>query len=137
MCPQLPIFHIPAFKIPDIHLDLSHLELGMDIVLPKFNFVPIKVPLPTLPQLPEPPTVEVNRDVLLNLNLKIFKDMSLPTIPVIPSPPQLPELPSFIPDVNLQLPILPPAPKIPKILPEINGVLKVAKFIGQVFCIVK
>lgn len=119
LCPQLPIFKIPPFKIPDVTLDLSHLELGVDILLPKFNFVPIKIPLPQLPTLPEPPSVEVNRDVLYKIKLDMFADMTMPTIPVIPSPPQLPELPSFIPNINLQLPVLPPAPKIPKILPEI------------------
>jgi hypothetical protein len=111
--------------------------LGVDILLPKFNFVPIKIPLPQLPKLPEPPSIQINRDVLYKINLKLFENMTMPTVPVLPSPPQLPELPSFIPDVKLQLPVLPPAPQIPKILPEINGTLKVADFIGKVFCIVK
>lgn len=109
----------------------------MDLILPKINFVPIKIPLPQIPNIPEPPTVEVSRDILYGLNLNFFQDMSLPSIPVIPEPPTLPEPPSFIPSVKIDLPVLPPAPKIPKILPEINGILKVAEFIGKVFCIVK
>ena len=137
LCPQLPIFKIPPFKIPDITLDLSHVEVGLDILLPKFNFVPIKIPLPELPSLPEPPTAEINLNMLEGLDLAIFKDMQVPTIPVLPAPPQLPELPSFIPNIDLKLPVLPPAPKIPKILPSISAILKVADFIGKIFCIVK
>ncbi len=137
LCPKLPIFPIPAFKIPNIYMDMSHIDLGMNIILPKINFVPIKIPLPQLPNLPEPPSVEVNRDILYGLNLNFFENMSLPTIPVIPEPPTLPEPPSFIPSIKIDLPVLPPAPKIPKILPEINAVLKVADFIGKIFCIVK
>ena len=139
LCPALPIFKIPPFKIPDINLDLSHLELGIDILLPKFNFVPIQIPLPKLPDLPAPPSVEVNRDIMYKIKLSFVDDLNLnmPTIPVIPAPPQLPELPSFIPNINLQLPVLPPAPRIPKILPDITATLKVANFVGKVFCIVK
>lgn len=137
LCPKLPIFPIPAFKIPNIYMDLSHVELGMNIVLPKINFVPIKIPLPQIPNLPEPPQVAVNRDVLYGLDINFFKDMSLPTVPVMPEPPVLPEPPSFIPTIKMNLPVLPPAPKIPKILPEINAILKVATFIGKIFCIVK
>ena len=137
LCPKLPIFPIPAFKIPNIYMDLSHIELGMNIILPKINFVPIKIPLPQLPNFPEPPSVEVNRDILYGLDINFLKGLSLPTIPVIPEPPTLPEPPSFIPSIKIDLPVLPPAPKIPKILPEINAVLKVADFIGKIFCIVK
>ncbi len=126
LCPKLPIFPIPPFKIPNIYLDLSHMELGMNILLPKINFVPIKIPLPQLPDIPEPPSIAVN-----------IKTITFPTIPVIPEPPTLPEPPSFIPSIKLDLPVLPPAPKIPKIMPEIKAILKVANFIGKIFCIVK
>jgi len=81
--------------------------------------------------------VEVNRDVLLGFDISFMEGLGVPTIPVIPEPPTLPEPPSFIPSIKIDLPILPPAPKIPKILPEINAVLKVADFIGKIFCIVK
>ncbi|MEI6118597.1 MAG: hypothetical protein WCP92_05225 [bacterium] len=135
LCPKLPIFPIPAFKIPSVYMDLSHMDLGMSILLPKINFVPIKIPLPQIPNLPEPPTVEV--DLSMDLNINFLKDLSLPTIPVIPEPPTLPEPPSFIPSIKMDLPVLPPAPKIPKIMPEISAILKVADFIGKIFCIVK
>lgn len=137
LCPKLPVLPIPPFKIPNIYMDLSHIDVGMNITLPKMNFVPTKISLPQLPNIPEPPTIEINRDILYKLEDKINLDVSLPSIPVLPSPPNLPELPSFIPSVTMDLPVLPPAPKIPQIMPEINVILKVAKFIGKIFCIVK
>ena len=54
---QLPIIQIPNFKIPNITIDLSNVDMSLDIVLPKFNFQPISVQLPDLPNLPEPPSV--------------------------------------------------------------------------------
>lgn len=133
LCPKLPILPIPPFKIPSISLDLSHLDLGLNILLPKFNFSPIKISLPKLPDLPEPPQYQVNLDVNgLTLDL-----LELPAIPLLPSPPDLPELPSFIPNVEIDLPTLPPAPKIPNLSPKIESILKVAKFIWKIFCIVK
>lgn len=137
LCPKLPIFPIPAFKIPNIYMDMSHIELGLNIILPKINFVPTKIPLPQLPDLPEPPSAQINRDILYGLDINFFEGLSMPTIPVLPAPPTLPEPPSFIPSIKVDLPVLPPAPKIPKIMPEINAVLKVADFIGKIFCIVK
>lgn len=130
LCPKLPVLPIPSFKIPNIYMDLSHMDLGMAITLPKINFNPIKVPLPQLPNLPEPPEIEAD----LNID---FNNIELPTIPVIPEPPQLPEPPSFIPSIKLTYPVLPPAPKIPKLAPEINAILNVGEFIGKIFCIVK
>jgi hypothetical protein len=38
-------------------------------------------------------------------------------------------LPSFIPEVELELPILPPAPELPRIPNEIEVIIKVAKLI--------
>lgn len=99
----------------------------MDIVLPKFNFIPLNVPLPRLPDLPTPPTIDIETDL----------NVSIPQIPVLPRPPTLPELPSFIPNIELNLPTLPPAPRIPKIAPSIQKTLEVAQFIAKIFCIVK
>jgi hypothetical protein len=63
--------------------------------------------------------------------------ISIPSIPVLPRPPQLPQLPSFIPSVKLNLPVLPPPPKIPKINPNITAALKMADYVGQLYCIMK
>ena len=127
LCINLPILPIPNFRIPNITIDLSNISLGMDVLLPKFNFVPLNVPLPRLPDLPSPPSIDLEADL----------NIAIPQIPVLPMPPTLPELPSFIPNIELNLPTLPPAPRIPKIAPQIQQTLKVAEFIAKVFCIVK
>ncbi len=104
ICPQIPVIPIPPFKIPNIFLDLSRINVGMNITLPNFIFVPTSIPLPQIPNLPAPPTVSINLDMF-----------TIPRIPQLPAPPQLPALPGFIPQVNLELPVLPPAPKLPAI----------------------
>jgi len=128
LCPKLPILPIPPFKIPNINIDLSHLDLGVDFVLPRINIQPIPMPLPSLPDLPYPPTVEID---LLNI------DLYIPSIPVIPSPPDLPPLPSFIPRIKMSLPTLPPAPKIPVLSSKFDKILNISKTIGNLFCIMK
>ncbi|MBP6910638.1 hypothetical protein KBC03_03480 [Patescibacteria group bacterium] len=127
LCINLPVLPIPPFRIPNIDIDLSNINVGLDILLPKFNFVPKNIPLPRLPDLPSPPS----------LDLKVDLNVMIPQIPVLPTPPKLPELPSFIPNIELNLPNLPPAPRIPKIAPQIQATLKVAEFIAKIFCIVK
>jgi hypothetical protein len=122
---QLPIIQIPNFKLPNITIDLSDIDLSLDIILPDFNFQPVKIVLPELPNLPEAPS------------LWISIDLNLPDIPMLPEPPELPELPSFIPEVELELPILPPAPELPKLPNEIESIIKVAKVIWKIYCIVK
>lgn len=147
---KLPILRLPPFKIPNIYIDLSHIDLGMDINLPNFKFTPTSVDLVTLPDLPQPPSISINGNIgtlqlekianlLTNLNISLGAQIpwAIPTIPLLPSPPTLPELPSFIPNVNLELPILPPAPKIPKLAPEIQTVIKAVSFFSELYCIVK
>jgi hypothetical protein len=127
LCPDLPIIPIPSVKIPSLYIDLSHLNLGIDIVLPRFNFVPETVELPRLPNLPEPPQ--------LGVNFKI--DFNLPDIPLLPEPPELPELPSFIPQAKIQLPVLPPAPKIPELPNQVSAMVSIAKKLSKIYCIIK
>ncbi len=152
LCPDdLPIFKIPSMKVPSIYIDLSHMNLATDIKLPKFNFVPTTVPLPSLPNIPSPPTIDLSLSLeeslslwlnimewlnikLDNLNLTI---PAIPAIPVIPSPPDLPEIPSFLPSVEMELPLLPPAPKIPELPNEISAAIDAAEVIWQIMCIVK
>ena len=54
LCVDLPVLPIPPFKIPDIYIDVSQINLGMDILLPKFVFLPEKIQYPALPDLPDP-----------------------------------------------------------------------------------
>ncbi|MBR4633591.1 hypothetical protein IKO50_01155 [bacterium] len=114
----MPIIQIPNFKLPNITIDLTNIDLGLDIVLPEFNFQPVRINLPDIPNLPEPPTISAN-----------IKLMNLPDIPLLPEPPELPELPSFIPQIEIELPVLPPAPELPKLPNEIEIILKAAKVI--------
>lgn len=146
---NFPILEIPPFKIPSIFLDFSKLNLWIDITLPKFNFVPVSVPLPRLPGLPEPPSVDISLDMeealLMGMDLigKLMEDLglgvspSIPAIPIIPAPPKLPEIPSFIPTVRLELPVLPPAPKIPKLPNSIHSILDTIETVGRILCMVK
>jgi len=94
-------------------------------LLPKFVFLPEKIQYPALPDLPDP------------LDFDIWIKIDMPEIPQLPSPPNLPPLPDLELDADIQLPTLPPAPKIPNIAPAINKVIKIADFIGTVFCIFK
>lgn len=133
LCPTLPILAIPPFKLPNIYVDLSRVNLGMDVLLPKVQFVPKSIPLPALPTLPTPPTVNID----FTLGLGWGYTVNVPSIPQLPSPPRLPELPSFIPSIELNLPTLPPAPKVPRIAPAITSTLNVTSSIWQIMCIVK
>jgi len=123
---QIPVIQIPNFKIPNITLDLSNIDLWLNIILPKFNFQPIKIELPEIPNLPEPPSVWID--------IKLF---DLPDIPQLPEPPDLPELPSFIPQIEIELPMLPPAPELPRIPNTIEVAIDTAKYIWKIYCIVK
>jgi hypothetical protein len=49
---------MPPMKIPSVYIDLSHINLATDIKLPKFNFMPTSVPLPSLPNIPSPPEID-------------------------------------------------------------------------------
>ncbi|MCF7835358.1 VCBS repeat-containing protein, partial [Candidatus Gracilibacteria bacterium] len=151
LCPDvgLPILPIPPFKIPNIIIDLSNINLGIDILLPNFKFTPTKVPLIQIPNLPEPPKINANISVedqlkvgldligSISKSLSFLKDLNIPSIPQLPQPPQLPEPPSFLPNVQLELPVLPPAPKLPKLPNELKATLKTAEVIGKILCIVK
>jgi hypothetical protein len=124
---NIPTIAIPAVKIPSLYIDLSHLNLQMNITLPRFSFKPESIELPRLPTLPEPPQLGINFDI----------DFDIPDIPQLPQPPELPELPSFIPQVKMELPVLPPAPAIPEIPSEITAILNLAKTLSKIFCIIK
>jgi len=130
LCPQLPILPIPPFKLPNIYLDMSRINIGMQILLPSFKFVPTSIALPRIPDLPRPPVLS------LGVNLD-FSPFNIPNLPILPRPPQLPTLPTLLPQVELDLPVLPPAPKIPAISPSISATINAAEFIGKIMCIIK
>ena len=125
LLPDLPLLEIPNIKIPSLILDFSHINLGMDLVLPRFNFIPENIHLPMLANLPTPPAV------LLGIDFK------LPDIPILPDPPTLPELPSFIPTVNLSIPNLPPPPEIPEFPNKLSKMIQILQKIAKIYCIIK
>lgn len=120
LCIELPVLPIPPFKIPDIYLDFSHIDIWVDITIPNIKFTPSSISLPKLPDLWD-----------INVNV------SLPSIPELPELPNLPDLPDLDFDFDLNLPTLPPAPKIPEIMPAIKAILDIAKRIWTILCIIK
>ena len=123
LCVDLPILPIPNFHLPNILLDLSNINVGLDFILPEIHFVPKKVPLIEMPDLPPPQDIEI--------------DFSIPSIPLLPPPPELPELPKLDMDVVIRLPRLPPAPKIPEISPAIEVVIDLLDLLGTMRCFFK
>lgn len=129
---QLPIIQIPSFKLPDIIFDLSAVNLNLTVLLPIFALQPVKIELPDIPNLPRPPAFTFDADFL-----KLFPELHLPTIPELPSPPSLPDLPSFLPNVELALPVLPPAPALPKIPDQLETALNFMDTLGSIYCWIK
>ena len=120
LCVDLPILPIPNFHLPNILLDLSNLNIGLDFVLPRISFVPKRVPLIQLPDLPAPHNTNIN------INVDIYQ------IPLLPPPPELPALPELTMDIDIKLPRLPPAPKIPKISPAIEVVIDLLDLVSTI-----
>lgn len=61
MCPSnLPILKFPPLKIPDIYVDLSHIDAGVELTLPEMSFISQSVTLPLLPSIPEPPVMDID-----------------------------------------------------------------------------
>ena len=101
LIPQIPVIQFP--KWPDIILDLHNIRAGLNILVPEFNFKPVPINLPQLPDLilPDVPDISVK--------------ITLPQIPTLPSLPDLPELPDLPSLPEIKLPDLPPPPTIPKL----------------------
>lgn len=129
LTPTLPLLPIPPFRIPDIILDLSKINVWLTISLPHFIIVPTRVPLPQLPDLPSPFAIDLSAP---NIALPIPE---IPQIPLFQLPPF--DLPSFTPQIDLTLPMLPPAVKIPKINPGIRTIVKLIEFLWNLVCIYK
>ena len=122
LCPSLPVLPIPPFRLPDIFIDFTHIDLGINIVLPRIKIRPVPIWLFTLPSLPYG---------WLNVKVK------LPKLPTLPKPPELPDLPWLPPFPTIELPNLPPPPKIPNLVPALRVALNVFKIVGYFRCIIK
>jgi len=142
--PAPPI--IPFPKWPDIIMDFSLVETGVNIVWPDLTFAPKQILLPTLPSIKFP--IDANLLALDGVNIsKITLDLGaafdslIPVLPALPSLPSLPNLPDLPPLPTFKLPDIPPAPRIPG-LDKIKGVnLKKAlgniKNLLEVVCLIK
>ncbi len=116
--PDIPVIIFP--KWPDIILDLHNVRVGLNVVLPDFNFNPRPLVLPRIPtlDLPSDPTITVD----------------IPAMPLLPEL-DIPDLPR-LPDIpTLDLPNIPQAPQIPKVLASFEWVLKILKLVVKMVCI--
>jgi hypothetical protein len=109
---EFPIFEPP--KLPNVNLDFSKLNIGMDIAIPEIVFKPVKLDIFSLP------------------------DISLPTLPPIPQLPIMPQI-SFdftLPTISLPpLPTIPLPPNIPDILSPIEAILQIPKSFLNLTCL--
>jgi hypothetical protein len=112
--PPIPVIKMPRW--PDIELDFSNIELGIDIAYPVFNFSFYPLELPDMPS-------------------PSFSGLNLPPIPQLPPLPDL-HLDFEIPTIQLpKLPNLPPAPLIPQLSQSISVVLKIFKIVTLIQCL--
>lgn len=92
--PPIPVVEFPRW--PDVELDLSDINLSIDVAYPVFDlsYYPIDLPdmplpsvtgfsTPTIPQLPQLPDLDIDLEVPV---------IDLPKLPDLPPPPLLPEL---------------------------------------------
>jgi hypothetical protein len=112
--PPIPVIKMPRW--PDIELDFSNIDLGVDIAYPVFNFSFYPLDLPDMPS-------------------PSFSGLTLPPIPQLPPLPDL-NLDFEIPAIQLpKLPNLPPAPLIPELSQSISVVLKIFKIVTLIQCL--
>lgn len=121
--PDIPIISFP--KWPDIVLDFSNINGGIELDLPMLNIVPEPLPLPPLPyiRLPDIP------------NLQFM--LKIPPLPVIPRPPEFPDLPDLPPIPVIELPTLPPPPKLPDIGMAFEIIIPLIEKILKIWCLLK
>lgn len=121
--PEFPVVEMP--KLPDITVDVSNIQAGVDIVWPDIDFVPERIDIPELPRIPLP-----SGDISGDLEF----DLTIPTLPEFDINFEIPELPGLtIPD----LPSLPPPPAIPELDPSISAALNIASSVLRIVCIIR
>lgn len=123
--PDFPVVELP--KLPDIVIDVSNIQAGMDIVWPDIKFVPERINIPELPRLVIP-DLDIKLDADFDLELEI---PLLPTFDFNFEPPALPPL--TLPN----LPSLPPPPALPELDPSLQAALNIASNILKIVCIIR
>ncbi|MFA4814709.1 MAG: S-layer homology domain-containing protein [Candidatus Gracilibacteria bacterium] len=123
--PEFPVVEMP--KLPDIIIDVSNIQAGIDVVWPDINFIPERINIPALPRIILP-------DVDIKLDAKLDLDLNIPTLPVFDINFELPELPPLsLPN----LPSLPPPPAIPELDPTLSAALNISSNILRIVCIIR
>jgi hypothetical protein len=121
--PDFPVIELP--KLPDIVIDVSHIQAGVDVVWPDIDFKPATIELPELPRIVLPRA---------DLNLDFDLDIDIPVLPEFNLDFTLPPLPGLVlPD----LPSVPPPPSVPEIFPEIQVALNIASNILKIICLIR
>ena len=121
--PEPPVISIP--KWPDLVVDLSNIQTGVDILWPDVVFRPEPIKLPNIPTFTLP---EVIPDIAIDLpDLELgFDPNALPTL-VLPELPDLPELP---------LPELPDLPRPPRITRPPDILIDFAADLREIFRVI-
>lgn len=123
--PEFPVVEMP--KLPDIVIDVSNIQAGVDIVWPDINFIPERINIPELPRIALP-----NAEISLDVNLDL--DLDIPTLPQFDIGFEVPALP---PLTLPNLPTLPPPPAIPELDPTLSAALNVTSSILKIVCIIR
>ncbi len=123
--PDIPIVDLP--KLPDIVIDVSQIQAGLEISFPQVHFAAEHMILPEIPSvnLPSLPSVTVSGA------------LGLPALPILPNPPDLPDLPELPPLPLIELPDIPAPPEVPSLDASLSASLKVVGNIIKIICLVK
>lgn len=121
--PDLPVVEMP--KLPDIVIDASNIQAGLNIVWPDIDFVPERINIPEIPRLYLPG---------VNLNAHLDLDLNIPTLPEFNVDVDLPELPGL---TLPSLPSLPPPPAVPELDPTLKAGLKIVSNVLKVVCTIR
>lgn len=123
--PEFPVIEMP--KLPDIVIDVSHIQAGIDVVWPDIQFVPDRLNIPEIPRLSFP-------SATLNTDLDVDLNITIPTLPEFKLDIEFPQLP---PLTLPELPSLPPPPSIPELDPTLQASLNIASSVLRLVCIIR
>lgn len=150
LAPELPVIEVPSF--PDITLDVSEIQAGIDVTLPDFQLKQDPITFPDINlnfQLPDTPQAAISIDntatgvqgITLDAYLDAFQ---LPIL--LPEPPNLQELEIIqnLPELpDLEIPQLPTIPKPPSInnftadfTAKVEPTIKVLTRLVRIYCLI-
>ncbi len=125
--PDIPVIEMP--KWPDIVIDVSSIQAGVNIAWPDITFEPETIVIPKIPRV-KLPTGSINLDFFVKYDI----DLHLPTLPELNLDFQVPELPTLsLPN----LPDLPPPPAIPQIDASLKASLDIVSAVLKIICLIR